>query len=123
MIPKPSIFQFLLVSTCLTAVTLARGQENQVAWLRNAQDNAAVSDLKVERLVDASHETRRAITADDNVVAPPNVLFEKRDPRKRPSNGSGNSTSTDDDDSGAGATDISLSFSIGISLVIMALHV
>ncbi|KAI4863302.1 hypothetical protein F4820DRAFT_427571 [Hypoxylon rubiginosum] len=122
MIPNFSILQFLLASICLAPVTLGQAQDNQVAWLRNAQDNVAVSDMKVERLADALQETRRAITADENVVALLTVPSEKRDPKRKPSSGNNNSTSTDDD-SGAGTTDMSLSLSIGISLAIMALHV
>ncbi|KAI2465372.1 hypothetical protein F4781DRAFT_435502 [Annulohypoxylon bovei var. microspora] len=108
MITKTTILQALLISTCLISTGSSETGQDQVAWLREVQNDDSVYVPNLERSDDAPREVHEATYIKESA--------EKRDPKKKPN--SNNNTTNQNDDSGAGKADMSMSSSIGVGLFV-----
>ncbi|KAI1386025.1 uncharacterized protein F4822DRAFT_360580 [Hypoxylon trugodes] len=118
---KISILPAVLISARFISTGLAQDEENQVAWLRDVQNDESVSLAEIETLNDDSQVAEDVIPANENIVALVNDSIssdiEQRDPRRRPFRN--RNMTNNNKDSGVGRIDISVPLSLGVGVTIM----
>ncbi|KAI1456102.1 hypothetical protein F4805DRAFT_251139 [Annulohypoxylon moriforme] len=112
MTAKTTLLQALLMSACLISTGLCKAEENQVAWLRDGQNDNSVHVPELDSLKDALNEIRDVVSIKESSTS-----AEKRDPKRPKTNN--NKNTTNGDDSGVGKVDLSMPLSIGAGLVMM----
>ncbi|KAI0379506.1 hypothetical protein F5Y04DRAFT_259875 [Hypomontagnella monticulosa] len=122
MVLKLSIVHVTLALACLVSIGSGQTRDDQVAWLRNLQDNVPTL-LEARISEDNSRETHEGITTENiittSVRSPIPPTIEERDPKKKPTNTPKNTTQSDDG-SGSGKAGISTPLCIGVGIVITA---